>query len=254
MDDETTRALNELNLAFYREQAESFSGKRERPWRGWTRLLAWIPERPLSVLDVGCGNGRFGRFLAEHRTLTRYTGLDASGPLLAIAQADPPRADQRDWIAADFVASPPDRALPSGPFDRVGLFGVLHGVPGREHRRALLEASAARLAPKGLLVFTSWCFADDPRLAGRIVAWDRAAQIEPIDRGDPKRLEPGDHLLPWGAAGSTLRFGHSLDTSERSELIAALPTTRTTTLTKLAEFSDDGPRGDLNHYCLLLDF
>ena len=47
MDDQTTRALNELNLAFYREQAQSFSSKRERPWLGWTRLLTWrAPLRP----------------------------------------------------------------------------------------------------------------------------------------------------------------------------------------------------------------
>jgi SAM-dependent methyltransferase len=246
MDDETARALNELNVAFYRDHAAEFSASRARPWRGWERLLAWLPDTgaPVSLLDVGCGNGRFGRFLARHRVLARYAGVDASPPLLAIARADPPAAARLDWTLADFVAAPPDRVLPEGGFDLAVLFGVLHGVPGRERRRALLAAMAARLAPGGLLVFTCFRFAEDARLAGRIVPWEsaREALAHPID---PARLDPGDHLLPWGDDPCVLRYGASIGEAERAWLVSGLP------VDPVAEFRDEGPGAALNQYAVL---
>jgi len=99
-------------------------------------------------------------------------GVDASEPLLVIAREQAPDADDCRFLSADFDATPPEQALPApplAPFDLAVLFGVLHGVPGRERRRALLEAVCRRLAPGGLLAFTCWRFADDARLAGRIV-------------------------------------------------------------------------------------
>jgi SAM-dependent methyltransferase len=246
MDDETARALNDLNLGFYRDHAAEFSASRARPWRGWNRLLAWIPDTGgLSLLDVGCGNGRFGRFLAGHRALARYVGVDASAPLLAIARADAPAAAHVDWIEADFVVAPPDRVLPAGRFDLAVLFGVLHGVPGRERRRALLEAVATRLAPGGLLAFTCFRFAEDARLAGRSLPWDRARAALPGCAIDPSRLDPGDHLLPWGADPCVLRYGASIDDGERAWLASDLP------LEPVAEFRDDGATTALNHYVLL---
>lgn len=245
MDDATARALNELNLAFYREHGAAFSAKRSRPWRGWSRLLDGIPEAPqgLRVLDVGCGNARFGRFLAGHRRLACYVGVDASDPLLAIARAQAPPADVCHFLRADFVATPPEQALPDAPpapFDLAVLFGVLHGVPGRERRRALLDALCRRLAPGGLLAFTCWGFAEDARLSGRIVPWERA----PVAI-DASQLDAGDHLLPWGADGSVVRYSATVDAQERDWLVSGLP------LERVAEFAEDGPGKDLNHYTLL---
>ena len=57
----------------------------------------------------------------------------------------------------------PGAALPSGPFSLVALMGVLHHVPGRETRAALVAAAADRLAPGGLLALTLWRFAGRPR-------------------------------------------------------------------------------------------
>lgn len=245
MDDETAHALNELNLAFYRDHAAEFSRSRARPWRGWERLLAWIPDAaPVSVLDVGCGNARFGRYLAGHRRLAHYAGVDASLPLLAIAQADPPAAERIDWLHADFVAAPPDRVLPGGRFDLAVLFGVLHGVPGRERRRALLAALAARLSPGGLLAFSCFRFAADARLSGRIVPWECARQALPRAI-DPARVDPGDHLLPWGDDPHVLRYGASIGGAERAWLVSGLA------LAPVAEFRDEGAAAALNHYVLL---
>jgi SAM-dependent methyltransferase len=237
MDDETALALNRLNVGFYRSHAGEFSERRQRPWRGWSRLLDLLPDRDLRVLDVGCGNARFGRFLAAHRHLAAYTGVDASEPLLEIARRDPPPAERTSWTAADFVASPPDRALPRQRYDLVALFGVLHGVPGEAHRRQLLETCADRLAPGGLLVFTCWGFTADPRISRRIEAPEGLPSWL-----DVRALDPGDHLVPWGDAGGVFRYGRDIGPAERRRLLAALD------LAPLREFTDDGPERAHNHY------
>ena len=243
MDDATASALNTLNLAFYREHGAAFSAKRERPWRGWSKLLDWVPgEGRLRVLDVGCGNARFGRFLAEHRSPERYTGVDASEPLLAIARQAAPMAAKCDFQLADFVSTSPERALPGGPFDLAVLFGVLHGVPGRERRRALLEAVTKRVTLGGRVVFTCWNFTEDRRLASRIVPWDRAPAELALDR---RELGPDDHLLPWGEHGRVLRYAATVGPAERAWLTAELP------VEVVAEFADDGPGRDLNRYTVL---
>lgn len=239
MDDATARALNALNVEFYRRHAEDFSARRTRPWRGWDALLGHLPDRPLRVLDVGCGNARFGRFLAAHRTLARYTGVDASQPLLAIARRDPPTAQRVDWVRADFVADPPATALPRRRYDLVVLFGVLHGVAGEPSRRRLLEACTRRLEPDGLLVFTCWSFRADARIARRIA--ERRALPSPVA---PDALDPGDHLVPWGDDRRAVRYGRELGPDERKGLLDAAG------LVPLAEFRDDGPERNLNHYSL----
>jgi len=240
MDDETALALNRLNVEFYRTHAEAFSARRERPWSGWARLLGSVPDRPLRVLDVGCGNARFGRFLAAHRRLSVYAGVDASEPLLAIARSDPPSAARVEWVAVDFVASPPDRALPRQRYDLIALFGVLHGVPGEAQRRRLLAACADRLDPDGLLVFTCWGFTADPRIAGRIEALaERGPAI------DTRAFEPGDHLVPWGDEGGAFRYGRDIGPAERRRLLGGLG------LALVREFSEDGPERTLNHYSVL---
>ena len=72
MKPETVHALHAVDRRFYTERAEEFSGTRERPWKGWTGMLARIepllPEEP-RVLDIGCGNGRFARFLEGARVV-----------------------------------------------------------------------------------------------------------------------------------------------------------------------------------------
>ena len=169
-------------------------------------------------------------------------GVDASEPLLTIARRDAPTAALCDFQLADFVTTPPERALPSGPFDLAVLFGVLHGVPGRERRRALLEAITECVRPAGLVAFTCWDFVKDPRLASRIVPWDRAPAELALDQ---RELGPEDHLLPWGGDGQVLRYAATVGPAERAWLTADLP------VEVMAEFADDGPGRDLNHYTVL---
>lgn len=242
MDEETSRALNRLNLAFYREHAQEFSRTRARPWPGWGRLLEWLPPGPQRVLDVGCGNARFARFLASHHPDAGYVGVDASEPLLAEARARLPSTLAAGLQQADFVAEPPEQVLPPGPFSLVVLFGVLHGVPGEERRRALVEASAARLSRGGILALTAWRFAELPDLRRRIVPWPGPSTPGPR-RLDPAHVDPGDHLIAWGEEGA-LRYAHALDAPQLAQLTSGLP------LVPVASYLDDGRDRQRNRYAV----
>jgi SAM-dependent methyltransferase len=215
---ETARALRAVNRRFYHERAAEFSLSRERPWSGWSQILdrarSFLPDRP-RVLDVGCGNGRFARFLEDRLgTAFDYCGVDESPLSLADAKR---RLPHREFLDGDFL-----EALPEGRFDLVALFGVLHHVPGRENRTALLTDLSARLSTSGILTFSLWRFDRSPRLRKKIVPWEefRARTGLEVDLPD---LESGDHILTWGGDPPAYRYCHAMSDEEEAEIEAALP-------------------------------
>ncbi len=270
MDSTTRKQLLELSRAFYEAHAEAFDASRgHQPWPGWTRLLKALPELapgkpmaqpapahppasppppPLRVLDIGCGNARFARFLHDSGYAVEYTGLDANAALLDAARTRLPDhlRESVDLAEHDFLASDrPGAALPEGPYDLVVLMGVLHHVPGADWRRALLEASAARLAPSGTLALAAWQFGGRPRFERRTVAWDSLGPIlgSPVDL---ERLEPGDTLLRFGNVPfAPPRYCHQVAEDEFLGWPEVLG------LTAADEYHADGSAGDLNRYWLL---
>lgn len=231
--------LNAINRAFYLTTAANFDESRGRPWPGWDRVLEHVVapvDGPLRVLDVGCGNGRFGRFLAKRlRDPVIYHGIDSSQALLTRAKADlatyeriTPLLELRDVI---------ETPLPVGAHDVVAAFGVLHHVPGDDFRRAWLRQLAERVAPGGVLAFSAWCFYEFERFRARIVPFP-----------DDLRAEPHDYLLDWRrghAPNAALRYCHYINEAEHSALVTA------TGLTEIARYRADGHTGNVNRYSLL---
>lgn len=236
MDAETIARLNEINREFYARVAADFDATRQSVWPGWARVLAHLPgKRPLAVLDAGCGNGRFGVFLAENLTgAIRYHGVDNNAALLERARVSLAGHAQitPTLTAADIVM----QAVPSGAYDGIALFGVIHHIPGADRRRALLCDLAARLNPGGLLAFAAWRFLDVARFRDRVVAW-------PDDLRD--QVEAGDVLLDWRRGETALRYCHFVDDEEHAALIAA------TGLAVVDDYRADGASGDLNRYSVL---
>ncbi|MDZ4229466.1 MAG: class I SAM-dependent methyltransferase, partial [Patescibacteria group bacterium] len=83
--------LLKLNRRFYLKTQQYFNRSRQSPWPGWQKLLPYLQGQTLKVLDLGCGNGRFGIWLASHYSID-YVGLDENQYLLDRAAATLPRA------------------------------------------------------------------------------------------------------------------------------------------------------------------
>lgn len=209
MNPKTVTYLNQLNQRFYKTVGASFDATRTAPWAGWDQLLPTLQNLPQSarVLDVGCGNGRFGLFLDAGEFSINYVGIDTNAYLLKRAHANLPKASH---IQADILYPLPLAPTPS--YHLIVLFGVMHHIPGFDNRRSLIQRLMQYLAPKGYLILTWWAFYENPRFRDRIVAWDQ------VD--DSLELEPDDYLLDWRRGDSALRYCHYVSPQESQQLLA----------------------------------
>ena len=257
MDEGTARQLAMLTEEFYRTQAAVFSATRSAPWPGWQRVLReaqLVDARALQVLDVACGNGRFGRFLegALPNCALAVHGVDScaelAAPRASTASGMPGGAgcgsfQQLDVVGALLAGKPLHRQLTAPSCDLSVSFGFLHHVPGAECRVRLLRALAEKTRPGGHVAVSLWKFMDDARLAAKAEAATRQA----LRRYPALELDGGDYLLGWQQAESVYRYCHHFSADEADLLAHVLDGT----CTLLARFSSDGRGGaGLNEYLL----
>ena len=226
MDQAAIARLNAINREFYRVTAHEFDQTRGQPWPGWERLLNNLTV-PLTVLDVGCGNGRFGVFLNERLHSITYHGVDSNSTLLDRARKFLPDARLE---LRDIVDDPPD----SGAYDLVALFGVMHHIPGAQQRQTFMRQLGERVKPGGLLAFACWRFYEFERFRQRIVPWP-----------DDFTVETHDYLLDWRRGETALRYCHYVDDAEHAALIAA------SGLVEIDTYRADGFSGTVNQYSIL---
>lgn len=257
-DDAVVRQLNALTAAFYAQEAASFSATRQAPWEGWSHALSLIDEagpgllaHPAHLLDVGCGNLRFERAVAQRATAPlTVTAVDNCPPLVAQADAaELPASVSVDFHQMDIVDALLDGALsqrmPDSTCHIAVSFGVMHHMPRFDLRARLLEQLVRALRPGGFAVVSFWQFLDDARLAAkaeRATAEGRAAQGLP-------RFGAKDRLLSWQQAKGVYRFCHHCDDGEIDRLLAQVQTKAP--LREIARFSADGKSGKLNRYIVL---
>lgn len=230
MDEAIARKLVELNSAFYQRLAEPFSATRQGFQPGYERLLAYL-SRSSQVLDVGCGNARFARFLAKRVGPLDYTGVDFSAPLLEAAADGTGRFLQRDLTQPGCLSD-------LGAFDVIACFSTLQHIPGRSNRERLLREMAEHLSTGGSILMCNWQFLDSPRQRRKVRRWEEVGIR-------PEQVEPEDHLLSWNRGGTGLRYVALIDYPATAALCEAVG------LRIVDSYHSDGHEGNLNLYTVL---
>jgi ubiquinone/menaquinone biosynthesis C-methylase UbiE len=126
--------------------AERFSRTRDIPWPEIKFLFDTHIKRDDSVLDLGCGNGRFSEFIENKK---KYIGIDNSQELIDIAKKRYPGIDfkKEDALKTSFD---------NDCFDKIFSVSVLHHLPSHELRFNFLSEANRILKPGGLLIITVW--------------------------------------------------------------------------------------------------
>ncbi|GAB4264170.1 MAG: hypothetical protein Kow0080_03080 [Candidatus Promineifilaceae bacterium] len=233
MKEETAARLRQLNQQFYEQVADSFADSRERPQPGFALLLAWLPQPCQDVLDVGCGNGRFGQFLHKNGHPVTYTGVDNSIGLLTHARQLLPQGtfQQADMTCPGFLEG-------FGQFDLIVCLAAMQHIPGQANRARLLAEMADHLTENGRLFLANWQFMNSPRQRRKVRDWSMVG----LSAGD---VEPNDYLLTWQREGFGLRYVCQIDAEETAVLA------QTANLNILHQFRSDGKEGNLSLYTVM---
>jgi tRNA (uracil-5-)-methyltransferase TRM9 len=234
MRESVRQRLLELNRDFYAQVAEPFDATRQQATPGLAAILPYFEDgtkdlpgfgKPgrstdLSVLDVGCGNGRFARLLDEAGIVCNYTGVDSGRALLALADsATSDLANVRCRFVPGDLSDPNWSARLGGDrFDRLLCTATLQHLPGYDLRLAVVQEFAL--------------------LCTGPIDWSAVG----MDGAD---IEPGDALLPWKQGVSATRYVHQVDEAELHRLAADA------NLTLRHTFRADGKEGNLNLYAIL---
>lgn len=221
--------VRELNTTFYRCVSQSFSQTRLRPWNGWEQILREIedvfdarnhyaPADALSIIDFGCGNGRFGSFLQNELSFPiRYVGIDNNITLLEEAKT---KLSGQEFEVAD-LTSPLELAHVRGDmrFDIAACFGVLHHLYGEMSRVDLLDEMLSALKSPGLVCLSFWQPLKNTRYLEQsqrnIGILRRAHPHTPFDA-----FGAHDLLLSWQERRDVFRFVHSFTKQEIAEFLA----------------------------------
>ena len=250
----TAEQLSRITSEFYAQQAQSFSATRQMPWQGWQKCLEAMPqllagERP-SVLDVGCGNLRFARFLCDEAGIVpaKYFAVDNCRPLVESGNLGG-QASQATFIELDVIKSLLDNTLSSeltvSTCDLVVAFGFLHHVPGAQKRIQLLRTLLEKTKPGRFVCISFWQFMNSQKLAAK--AQKTTAQGLHALGIDASELEEHDYLIGWQDKADTWRYCHHFSQDELDELLASLGSD----VHVCAQFSADGKDNNLNRYVIL---
>lgn len=229
MEESVAQRLGDLNREFYHRFASSFADTRRKPQPGFYKLEAYLPPDCRRLLDVGCGEGRLGRFLIGRGRVQTYHGLDESQELLDIASAQiDGQFSCRDLLQPQALGG-------LGRYDSIACLAVLQHIPGRQNRLRLLIEMGQHLAPDSRLLLSNWQFLDSARQRKKIVDWREAGfSIE--------ELEENDFLLTWRRDGRGLRYVCYIDEAGILALASEAG------LRTVATFRADGREGNLNLY------
>lgn len=224
-------------MDLYSTYAQEFSNTRQAPWDGWKHLIKYMqyPARP-KILDLGCGNGRFLKFLINSDiNLGEYTGIDNSSELLKMTDEFMDRVRKNNLLAKLQLLNVDFENLNwgtevSSKYNFIGAFGITHHLKTPLSRKKFFETVNFLLEPDGYFAVTFWEFLKLDRYAEKLT---------------PIKIEgsQNDYQMTFGKNGAK-RYCHSYNPLEIIELTHDLP------LKEVEAYYEDGVENNQNHYII----
>ena len=150
-------------MAMYDAFSETFSASRKgKKWREIDSILDSIGQvfssNPnFSLLDIGCGSGRFYDFFRARFPGASYHGVDISSGMISIAKSQYGELfEVGDMTKLDNLDT---------KFDTVVSIAALHHLSSQEDRLTALSEFSRLLSKDGILVFTVWNLLSERNLA-----------------------------------------------------------------------------------------
>ena len=238
MNDKSFEELIQLNKDFYEKVAKEFSQTRQNAWPGWGRVAEILSNhfrnrKEISILDLGCGNGRFYGFLSEQKFpfTINYTGLDSNEELLNEAK--------QKYVGVKFEKFDviKDILSISEHYDVIVAFGLTHHIPSVSFRKKWFAKVFDLVNDDGIAFLSFWNYKNDDR-------FEKSVNFIKTDKYSfgQNDLENDDYFLGWNNLPDTYRYVHLYPESELQDIL------RPFDARSLIRFSDDGVSKDLNSY------
>lgn len=161
------------------------------------------PNTLLFGLDVGCGNGKYERYLSTHSPKTYMVACDVCKDLLQITANS--KCQRQDCLLANGL----DLPYKSATFDFAISIAVIHHLSTPEKRIRFLQEILRCTKPKARILITAWA-AEQP--------------IKPKWKLQPEGTN--DYLIPWTDRFTNTihyRYYHLFSRQEIDQLLSALP-------------------------------
>lgn len=195
--------------AFYAELSQGYEATIRQLVPGYDDMTAWVLDllaaaKPVSILDMGCGNARLSAHVLERVPGARVVGVEASAAM--VQEAGPlveDLAGRLRLVNRDLLDFQPDEAC-----DAAYSNLVLHNIPA-PRKQALLGRLLGWLRPGGVFIWGDMVRHPDPAVEARMVAYrERFAREhgcpEPLARENFRKEKDDDHPLTIAATVAAL--------------------------------------------------
>ncbi len=186
MDRETAKSIVEKVSKDYDSISTEFHQTRQHSWPEFNQILPYLKNHQ-KILDIGCGNGRFLKFLKEEKIDSDYKGVDISPKLLEQAKKS---LGESMFLEGSFLKLP----VETNSKDLVVSIAAFHHLPSKEYRQKALQEIRRVLSENGLLFITVWNLFQ-PKYK-KYIWQSRIRHIYSLGKYDSR-----DTFIPWSKSG-----------------------------------------------------
>ncbi len=201
MNKKTAKKLLKKVVEDYNSISDDFNTTRQYDWKEFESFLPHIKNNQ-KIADLGCGNGRFYKYINNKRDIS-YLGIDNSKGLLEKAR----KAHKAEFIEGDLLSIP----LANENIDIAIAIASFHHIPSKELRVKSLKEIKRILKKDGKFILTVWNLFQ-PRYKKYI--WQAVLRsILSLGKYDMR-----DTFIPWAKTG-VKRYYYAFKAKELRKLL-----------------------------------